>query len=94
MTLTLGMTLVTLAQVPHIKRDNLTMPWILEANYIVTTTKFAKVMFSQVSVCPQGRGCMLHCMQRYRHPFLGKTLPWTDTHVVYNVHFKLFLSTE
>ena len=28
-------------------------------------TKFAKVMFSQVSVCPQGRGCLPHCMLGY-----------------------------
>ena len=47
-------------------------------------TKFAKVMFSQVSVCPQGEGCLPHCMlgytpwadtplARHRHP------PWADT---------------
>ena len=28
-------------------------------------TKFAKVMFSQVSVCPRGRGCLPHCMLGY-----------------------------
>ena len=28
-------------------------------------TKFAKVMFSQVSVCPQEGGCLPHCMLGY-----------------------------
>ena len=33
-------------------------------------TKFAKVMFSQVSVCPRGMGGLPHCMLGYtpRHP--------------------------
>ena len=37
-------------------------------------TKFAKVMFSQVSVCPQsgGGGCLPHCR-------LGYALPWEQT---------------
>ena len=39
-------------------------------------TKFAKVMFSQVSVCPQGGGCLPHCMLGYRQP----PPPWADTH--------------
>ena len=53
-------------------------------------TKFAKVMFSQVSVCPQGQGCLPHCMlppeqnpprsrhhlPESRHP-LGADTPWS-----------------
>ena len=38
-------------------------------------TKFAKVMLSQVSVCPGG--CLPHCMLGYTPP-MGKP-PWTDT---------------
>ena len=35
-------------------------------------TKFAKVMFSQVSICPR-EGCLPHCMlPHYTHP------PWAD----------------
>ena len=43
-------------------------------------TKFAKVMFSQVSVCPQGG--LRHCMLEYTHPRqtlpLGRHSPWAD----------------
>ena len=50
-------------------------------------TKFAKVMFSLVSVCPYGWGCLPHCMLGYtppgRHP-PGQRPPtqtphWADT---------------
>ena len=37
---------------------------MLLENFYHPQTKFAKVMFSQVSVCPQG-GCLPHCMLGY-----------------------------
>ena len=37
---------------------------MLSENFYHPQTKFAKVMFSQVSVCPQG-GCLPHCMLGY-----------------------------
>ena len=49
--------------------------WILGfLVYYRTQTKFSKVMFSQVSVCPQGE-CLPHCMLGYTPP-LG---PEADT---------------
>ena len=41
-------------------------------------TKFAKVMFSQVSVCSQG-ACLPHCMLGYTHP--RADTPQADTHL-------------
>ena len=62
--------------------------------YYRPQTKFAKVMFSQVSVCPQGRGSgPLHAgihppgqtnpLGRHppgRHPWADTHPPWADTH--------------
>ena len=45
---------------------------------IARKMKFAKVMFSQVSVCPQGGGCLPHCMLGYtpsRHLPLSRHSP-------------------
>ena len=46
--------------------------------------KFVKVMFSQVSVCPQERGCLPHCMLGHTPPrpeadTPRQTPPWADT---------------
>ena len=48
----------------------------LEGCYL-PQTKFTKVMFSQVSVCPRRRGCLLQFMLGYTSP--GQTSPWADT---------------
>ena len=42
-------------------------------------TKFAKVMFSQLSVCPQGWGCLPHCMLGYPPTLPQADTPWADT---------------
>ena len=65
---------------------------VIDLFYYHPQTKFVKVMFSQVSVCPQG-GCLSHCMLGYtpgtrgRHPLPpGQTPPaqcmlgYTHTH--------------
>ena len=41
---------------------------IVIINYYPPQTKFAKVMFSQVSICPQGEECLPHCMLGYTSP--------------------------
>ena len=53
--------------------------------YYRPQTKFAKVVFSQVSVCPQGGG-LEDCMLGYTHPGQTppprQTPPWADTTVL------------
>ena len=48
----------------------------VEANYRLQT-KFAKVMFSQVSVCPQGGVYSIACWDT--HTPSAQTSPWADT---------------
>ena len=43
--------------------------YLLEIDFYRPQTKFAKVMFSQVSVCPRGvEGLLPHCMLGYTPP--------------------------
>ena len=49
-------------------------------NYYRPQTKLVKVMFSQVSICPQGEECLPHCMLGYTSPRTrGRHLPGPDT---------------
>ena len=43
-------------------------PWVCTSTNYRPQMKFAKVMFSQVSVCPRGRGGLPHCMQGHPAP--------------------------
>ena len=49
----------------HASYWNAFLSLMISAHYCLQT-KFAKVMFSQVSVCPQGG--LTHCMLGYTHP--------------------------